>query len=142
MHGLGLGGTLLAFSAGIPGCTSDEGLSPANYPPLRTGLRGLHPGSYEAAHDLVKEKLSIKLPLETDEQYDLVVVGAGVSGLAAAHFYRKRFGTGAKFFYWITTTISEGMPNAMSFIMLGTRVSRLAVRSTLRIGFLLGYPMI
>jgi spermidine dehydrogenase len=95
VHGLGLGGTMLAFSAGIPACAS-EGLSPAYYPPLRTGLRGSHPGSYEAAHDLVEDKLSIKPPLKTDEQYDLVVVGAGISGLAASHYYQQRFGTGSK----------------------------------------------
>ena len=94
VHGIGLGGAMLAFSAGMPAFTS-EGLSPANYPPLRTGLRGSHPGSYEAAHDLVQEKLSIKPPRETDEQYDLVVVGAGVSGLAASHYYQKRFGAGS-----------------------------------------------
>jgi spermidine dehydrogenase len=86
---------MLAFSAGVPAFTS-EGRSPANYPPLRTGLRGSHPGSYEAAHDLVQEKLSIKPPRETDEQYDLIVVGAGVSGLAASHYYQKRFGAGSK----------------------------------------------
>jgi spermidine dehydrogenase len=62
VHGLGLGGTMLAFSPGIPGCTRDEGVSPADYPPLRTGLRGSHPGSYEAAHDLVQEKLFIRPP--------------------------------------------------------------------------------
>ena len=28
-------------------------------------------------------------PVDLDEQYDLVVVGAGISGLAAAHFYRE-----------------------------------------------------
>jgi spermidine dehydrogenase len=95
VHGLGLGGATLAFSAGMSACTR-EGPSPASYPPLRTGLRGSHPGSYEAAHELVQEKLAINPPLETDEQYDLVVVGAGISGLAAAHYYQKRFGTGSK----------------------------------------------
>jgi len=95
VHGLGLGGTMLAFSAGMPAFSS-EGLSPVNYPPIRTGLRGSHPGSYEAAHDLALEKHSFKPPLETDEQYDLVVVGAGVSGLAAAHYYRQRCGADSK----------------------------------------------
>jgi spermidine dehydrogenase len=95
VHGLGLGGTMLAFSAGMPALSS-QGPSAGDYPPLRTGLRGSHPGSYEAAHDLAREKHSIKPPRETDEQYDLVVVGAGVSGLAAAYYYQKRFGAGTK----------------------------------------------
>jgi spermidine dehydrogenase len=30
--------------------------------------------------------------VETGEKYDLVVVGGGISGLAAAHFYRKQAG--------------------------------------------------
>jgi spermidine dehydrogenase len=30
------------------------------------------------------------------EKYDLVIVGGGISGLAAAHFYRERMGAGAK----------------------------------------------
>ena len=95
VHGLGLGGTMLAFSAAMSACTS-EGQSPSNYPPLRTGLRGSHPGSYEAAHDLAREKLVVKPHPRTDERYDLVIVGAGVSGLAAAHYYRQRFGTDSK----------------------------------------------
>ena len=95
VHGLGIGGTMLAFSPGMAAFTSG-GLSPGNYPPLRTGLRGSHPGSYEAAHDLALEKHSFNPPLEIDEQYVLVVVGAGVSGLAAAHYYRQRFGAGSK----------------------------------------------
>ena len=31
-------------------------------------------------------------PEDTHETYDLIVVGAGISGLAAAHFYRKQAG--------------------------------------------------
>ena len=27
-------------------------------------------------------------PTDTGEEYDLIVVGGGISGLAAAHFYR------------------------------------------------------
>lgn len=95
VHGLGLGGTMLAFPAGMS-ALAEERPSPINYPPIRTGLRGSHPGSYEAAHDLAQDKLSIKFPLETDEHYDLVVVGAGVSGLAASHYYRQRFGADSK----------------------------------------------
>jgi len=59
------------------------------YPPLLTGLRGNHPGSFEDAHAL-RDGKSWPPPLDTGEEYDLIVVGAGLSGLAAAHFYRAR----------------------------------------------------
>ncbi len=61
------------------------------YPPLRTGMRGSHAGSFEVAHQLGREARTDWGPVQEDgsEDYDLVVVGAGISGLAAAHFYRK-----------------------------------------------------
>jgi len=49
------------------------------YPPAATGMRGSHPGS--RGQHWVGEK--------TDEHYDLVIVGAGISGLASAHIYRR-----------------------------------------------------
>ena len=67
-----------------------------DYPPVRTGLRGSHPGSFEAAHALAREGRSFDNARDLDEHYDLVVAGAGISGLAAAHFYRERFGPGAR----------------------------------------------
>ena len=61
------------------------------YPPGRTGLRGSHPGSYEVAHQLVWQGRQDwgRIHDAESDVYDLVVVGAGVSGLSAAHFYRK-----------------------------------------------------
>jgi spermidine dehydrogenase len=59
------------------------------YPPLLTGMRGSHPGSFEAAHALRDGKPS-PAPTDTGEVYDLIVVGGGISGLAAAHFYRAQ----------------------------------------------------
>src|SRR5262245_13999851 len=63
----------------------------ALYPPALTGLRGSHRGSFETAHSLALDGENDWGPLiDTNEPtYDLVVVGAGVSGLAAAWFYRK-----------------------------------------------------
>jgi spermidine dehydrogenase len=66
--------------------------APGYYPPALTGLRGSHPGAYEAAHrlrdgDFWSQAGDLK---QTDETYDLVVVGGGISGLAAAHFYRAK----------------------------------------------------
>jgi spermidine dehydrogenase len=66
--------------------------APGYYPPALTGLRGSHPGAFEAAHrlrdgDFWSQAGNLK---PTDETYDLVVVGGGISGLAAAHFYRAK----------------------------------------------------
>jgi spermidine dehydrogenase len=60
------------------------------YPPGLTGLRGSHEGSYAAAH-AVKDGVFFKdarAAEETGESYDLVVVGGGISGLAAAYFFQ------------------------------------------------------
>jgi spermidine dehydrogenase len=58
------------------------------YPPAATGLRGSHPGSFEVAHALRDgERFEVDGLADADD-VDLVVVGAGISGLAAASFYR------------------------------------------------------
>src|SRR5689334_14284862 len=61
--------------------------SPKYYPPALTGLRGSHPGSFEVAHSLRDGSFWVDAPKpsETGEKYDLVVVGGGISGLAAAY---------------------------------------------------------
>jgi spermidine dehydrogenase len=76
---------------------NDQEKSSAYYPPERTGMRGSHPGSFEAAHSLRDGTFwdSAGKPEETGEKYDLIVVGGGISGLAAAHFYRKANGNKA-----------------------------------------------
>ena len=60
------------------------------YPPRRDGLRGSHAGSFEAAHRLRDGSPFDISAAAITEHYDLVVVGAGISGLAAAHFYTQR----------------------------------------------------
>lgn len=67
----------------------------ATYPPLREGMRGAHPGAFEAAHAR-RDGVPYPTPVQTGESYDLVVVGGGLSGLAAACFYRRRFGSDAR----------------------------------------------
>jgi len=58
------------------------------YPPLLTGLRGSHPGCFEDAHAL-RDGHTWPAAADSGEEYDLIVVGGGISGLAAAHFYRQ-----------------------------------------------------
>lgn len=64
--------------------------APGYYPPTRFGMRGNHPGAFEAAHalrdgDFWTHAASLD---DTGERYDLVVAGGGISGLSAAYFYR------------------------------------------------------
>ena len=76
----------------------DPEARPDYYPPALTGLRGSYQGSYTAAHALRDGSFweSAGAPQDTGESYDLAVVGAGISGLAAAHFFRRSAGASAR----------------------------------------------
>jgi spermidine dehydrogenase len=89
-----LGGALLLPPTALAAGAAAAGTR-APYPPLLTGLRGSAPGTFEVAHAL---RDGAKFPdgQLLDEHYDLVVVGAGISGLAAAHFYRQAAGPKAR----------------------------------------------
>src|SRR6267154_2202138 len=69
----------------------DPEKSPDYYPPALIGLRGSHPGAFEVAHSLRDGDFWEKAgkPTETGETFDLIIVGGGISGLSAAHFFRK-----------------------------------------------------
>ncbi|HEX6895898.1 MAG TPA: NAD(P)-binding protein [Bryobacteraceae bacterium] len=88
-------GTLGAISPSLGQQQSGEA---AIYPPVRTGMRGSHAGSFEAVHALKDGTFwkNAAKPADTHEKYDLVVVGAGISGLSAAHFFRKHAGASAR----------------------------------------------
>jgi spermidine dehydrogenase len=72
--------------------------SPNYCPPALTGMRGSHPGSFDAAHALRDGTFwdTVGKPEDTGENYDLIVVGGGISGLSAAHLYRKASGGKAR----------------------------------------------
>lgn len=98
LNGIAIGATAAASGPLLAASMSDPGeakLPPAAQdaygynPSLLTGLRGSHPGSFEDAHAL-RDGHTWPAATDTGEEYDLIIVGAGLSGLAAAHFYRAQ----------------------------------------------------
>ncbi len=94
-----LGGVALGTTAGaltpLELLAQTGGTSP--YPPALTGLRGSQPGSFDVAHSMAwGGKHYSPPPDQTDTDYDLVVVGAGISGLAAAFYWQQAKGPDAR----------------------------------------------
>ena len=102
LNGVAIGaGGLLAADPVLAALLGDETApekKPGYYPPALTGMRGNHDGSFSYAHQLRDGKSwnSMGEPAKTGETYDLVVVGGGISGLAAAYFYRQSVAKNAR----------------------------------------------
>ena len=99
LNGMAVGiGVLGSGRAGLAsardGVAHSPGPAAGSYPPALTGMRGSQPGSFDVAHSLRDGTFwdTAGSPSDTGETYDLIVVGGGISGLAAAYFYRKQAG--------------------------------------------------
>ncbi|MEM9289606.1 MAG: NAD(P)-binding protein, partial [Pseudomonadota bacterium] len=84
-----LNGSAMAIGAALlPGCSGQaSAVDLSDYPPAKMGMRGAHPGAFEAAHALVEGRSWETQALAED--YDVIVVGAGISGLTAAYIYTR-----------------------------------------------------
>jgi spermidine dehydrogenase len=95
-------GGALARDPLLAAISSDQEYAPERadgyYPPALTGMRGNHDGTFTQAHRLRDGGKwdGAGSATKTGESYDLVVVGGGISGLAAAYFFRKHAGSGAR----------------------------------------------
>lgn len=95
-----LNGIALTIAAGLTPvellrAAGQDAITPSDryYPPSLMGLRGNHPGSFEGAHALGREHQKFDFSsLPAEEEYDLVIVGGGISGLASACFWQQLAG--------------------------------------------------
>ena len=95
---LSVGGVLLSPHEAFGLRFDDAARGTAPYPPALTGLRGSHEGSFEVAHAVRDGSFwkTVGPAADNGETYDLVVVGAGISGLASAWYFRKAAGPAAR----------------------------------------------
>ena len=95
LHGFGAltAGAMLPASGWANSLNASQPINLGNnrYPPALTGLRGNHPGSFEVMHQVARygQRDWGTVSQSDSQQYDLVIVGAGISGLSAAYFYLK-----------------------------------------------------
>ncbi len=87
LHGAGVA-AVGAMAAPLAALAEEAEFAPERaadyYPPTRSGLRGNHEGSFEVAHERACNGKQWLSPTPVEERYDLIVVGGGISGLAAA----------------------------------------------------------
>jgi len=91
LQGVAIGVTFGALAPELAQAAEQEAQNaPGYYPPTRLGMRGDHPGSFEAAHELRDGDFWNRTAslVDDNDAYDLVVAGGGISGLSAAWFYR------------------------------------------------------
>ncbi|MGW8888627.1 NAD(P)-binding protein [Streptomyces sp. NPDC055749] len=102
LDGMAVGAAGLAAATALPGMTGTAAATPGNahghaaYPPRENGTVGQDTTARGVGHAVRDGSFQPGQVRETGETYDLVVVGGGLSGLAAAYFYRKAMGPRAR----------------------------------------------
>ncbi len=93
----GVAVTAGAFALGGGASAAAAAAAPPD-PPARRGLRGQTNRALGVPHGLRDGTFwaTAGTPRDTGEHYDLVVVGAGLSGLSAARFFQREFGGDAR----------------------------------------------
>lgn len=84
--GAGAGATSRAH-AGVASAAGAD--SPATYPPGRTGFVGSRPPDFAIAHGVRDGRRYTLDGQPIAEHYDIVVIGAGIGGLASAHYLHR-----------------------------------------------------
>jgi spermidine dehydrogenase len=86
-----LNGVALVIGAGLgSACGRCDDGSASRGPPSLGALQGSTEAAFAAAHALRDGQKYALGSLPVEESVDLLVVGAGISGLAAAYYYRQR----------------------------------------------------
>lgn len=94
LNGVAISTSAMLSPAALYGADADPEAAPNYYPPILTGMRGDHDELYKVPHAVRDHDFwqTAGTPADTGEEYDLVIVGGGISGLASAYFYRQARG--------------------------------------------------
>jgi len=82
----GMACAIVASTAPQPGLTLESGVT---YPPGRTGYGGSRPQDFAVAHRMRDGQRYDLRSQPGTEHYDFIVIGAGIGGLASAHYLRR-----------------------------------------------------
>lgn len=92
---VGIGGAYIPVKSLLQAISGAADPDRNQYPPLKTGLRGQYPSAVEQ-FGAIRDGKYAEFPVidaEIREEFDLVIVGAGISGLSAAYFYKTALGS-------------------------------------------------